>query len=58
MEGDTNGQRYIKISQSPFNADTETVITSKETYKMPFVVDSALSISNRLVGVDTAFGIV
>lgn len=58
IEGDTNGQRYIKISQSPFNADTETVITSKETYKMPFVIDSALSISNRLVGVDTAFGIV
>lgn len=25
---------------------------------MPFVVDSAISISNRLVGVDTAFGIV
>jgi len=58
VEGNTNGSRYIKISQSPFNAGTETSLTTKAFFKMPYVAESGLSLSQRLVGVESAFGVI
>lgn len=57
-EGNMNGSRYTKISQSPFNANTETSLTTKESFRIPFIVDSGITISQRLVGVECAYGVI
>lgn len=50
QRGNTAGACWIEISKSPFDRDTETVLTVSESFKMPFKLSSMTSMTHRNAG--------
>lgn len=48
--GNTAGAGWIEISKSPFNEDTETVITLNPRFKMPMKLTTMVSMTHRNAG--------
>jgi hypothetical protein len=58
LDGNAAGATYLKIQKSPFNANTETYLLSKNSFKMPVRLAAAISLSQRLSGQEFYFEIV
>ena len=56
--GNAFGASYLRISKSPLVANTETSITSKQTFTFPFKFGAGLSLSQRIVGQEFSFELV
>jgi hypothetical protein len=49
-DGNTAGASYVKISKSSIAQDTETIFTTKDSFKMPFRIGAGISLSQRIIG--------
>lgn len=57
IDGNTNGSSYLKIVKDPRVANSKTEIRSRTVLEMPAQIGAGLSISQRIAGQDTLFGV-
>lgn len=57
-DGNMGGASYLVISKDPFSTDTETSITTNNSYRPPLDIVAGLHLSQRVVGQEAYFELI